>query len=118
MMLEEVEYLTEWPPLELQAEEKSAGQKRGASTVRSEPASRLSAKKPKTEENKVLRAQLGTDLDADEKRLTLRSPSVPITTLLAQWWKLMVRKNSRIAEEHTIPSSSHNPHTLLSHIVK
>ena len=116
MMLEEVEYLTEWPP---QAEEKSAGQKRGASTIRSEPASHLSAKKPKTEENKVLRAQLGTDLDADEKRLTLRSSSVPITTLLAQWWKLRIRKNNRIAEQHdAIPSSSHNPHTLLSHIVK
>ena len=114
----EVEYLTEWPP---QQTELSTGQKR--KSMKTDSLS--STKKPKTCSVKQnLRQAEQSPSEAtfglEEKQLVTKPPLVPITTILAQWWKLKTRTNTLGggALSDNISSLSHNPHTLLHHMCK
>lgn len=109
----EVEYLTEWPPQEA---ELSTGQKRKPV----ETNSISSTKKPKTCNVEQLPSSSDDNFFLEEKQLITKPPSVPITTILAQWWKFKTRTNTLGggALSDNISSLSHNPHTLLHHMCK
>lgn len=114
-----VEYLTEWPP---QEPELSTGQKR-----KSMKTSCLSStKKPKTCSVRQILGQVEQPSSSEEifcleeKLLITKLPLVPITTILAQWWKLKTRTNTLGGDalSDNISGLSHNPHTLLHHMCK
>lgn len=110
-MTEEVEYLSEWPPLQNRA---SKRQKSGALQV------------IETQSLKKVKMQCTVDdtLSLEENELISRPSSVPISTILALWWKQNLRcgKTSQCSsvpsEYDALSTLSHNPHTLLHHICK
>ena len=110
-----MEYLTEWPPGE--EEEPSAVRKR--KTERDETGSAKKSRRHCTPSTVLVQSEGDCQLDTEEEELLSSAPSIPITTLLARWWKMRLRKDSYIQDKYrTLPPSSHNPNTLLHHIAK
>ena len=106
-----MEYITEWPPLEDQ--ESFSGVKR----KRDGEATSIEELRMKEGKHHAMRTvQRERHQSTDETKLAKSSPLVPVTTVLAQWWKLSAQKN--ICQSHHVQPSSHSPNTLLYHIAK
>ena len=115
-----VEYLSEWPP-------RREGEQSEEGEWMSDGSRGSSAKRAKLEHSCTpggaklgpLPAQAQCLLERREDELLSSSPSASTATLLARWWKMRLRQDSRAREEYTtIPSLSQNPNTLLHHIAK
>ena len=106
-----VEYLSEWPP-------QNRSIKRSAIEVET-----ATVKKPSLRTIPSVAESPGhskATLCSEEKEMSVKPPSVPITTLLAQWWKHRSKTSSQYTSVHNAALSglSNNPCTLLHHISK
>jgi hypothetical protein len=107
-----VEYLSEWPPST--TEHQPTATKRGNEELQTAPPKRTKTVPHSTFDSQhegLCRPSVGEGLVA-------RAPTVPISTLLAQWWKSSVRSRAGSGTSESVVSSSHNPRTLLHHISK
>lgn len=100
----QLEYLSEWPPREPVRSKRSAF----------EDECHLKKKKIRCTVDETISDR---DLTSEEKEIAERSPSVPIVTLLAQWWKLIRRSSkSSCASKHDSFPHFNSAYTLLHHI--
>ena len=108
--MDEVEYLTEWPPKDAHAYRGSTEDSRRAQSL---DLLRPASKRP--------RHGTGTStegkLSSEEVALAESEVSQSAGAVLARWWKLKSREpsGSTLERQKLIPASS-NPHTLLYHI--
>ena len=119
-----IEYLTEWPPQRIQEEEPSTEQKKRSLSFECElEKSTFKKAKRNLQCMKPVASLVQSEviLNSEENKLITRSPSLPITTILAQWWKFFMRsgnKSRNIEGYKDLSDLSNNPHTLLHHICK